>query len=175
MPKKRSGHLIRKLVIAAVVLAVAGYFAYSLRQYYSEGADAGIMTCDAQGQNCKLSVHVHADVDASVCGQKIRFPLETGALDDAHTHKEPGKIHLHTTLPYDPATDTILDTRVFTLGRFMDNMGVRLTSTCLGDKCNGDDCNGHPGTLMMTVNDQFNSQFRDYVWHDHDEITLTFQ
>ncbi|HSU72397.1 MAG TPA: hypothetical protein VLJ21_00935 [Candidatus Binatia bacterium] len=174
MAKKR-GLPIGRILVALIVIAVLAFFAYSLKQYYGENAEEGILTCDATNTNCKLSIHVHAVVHASVCGTSIHFPLETGPLDDAHTHKEPGKIHLHTTLPYDPATNKILDTSKFTLGRFFDNMDVKLTATCLDGKCNGDLCGSTPGTLTMQVNGQPNTQFRDYVWSDGDDITLTFQ
>jgi hypothetical protein len=169
----RKNHLFQFL-IGAVVIAIIGYFAYSLQQFYGENAEGGIMTCDANNQNCKLSVHVHADVPITICGSAYKLPLETGPLDEPHTHKERNKIHLHVTLPYDPVAGRVTDTTKMQLGEFMKVQGVRFTSTCIADKCNGDLCNGVPGKLTMTVNGNASTEYTDYVWSDHDVIQLTF-
>lgn len=163
-----------KILIGIAVLAVLGFFAYSLQQYYHEGTESGVVVCDNQGQNCMLSMHIHTNLELTVCGEKLRLPLETGSVEGPHTHKERNRIHIETVFPFDPATQQITDTSKLTLGAAFDAVGTRFTSTCLGDKCNGDPCDGIPGQLTMKVNGQQDSRFRDYLWQDEDTIELTF-
>lgn len=177
MSKKRKGlHPIVKILITVVVLGVLAFFAYSVWVYESEAAEQhGIVVCNGDGSECKISLHIHADTELSVCGEKLRLPLETGPLDEAHTHKERNYLHFHDALLYDVQKQEILATQKLTLGEFFDNMDVRFTSTCLGDKCNDDLCGTTAGKLTMMVNGVPNQEFREYVWSDGDVITLTFE
>ena len=173
--KHRPLHPLVKALIGLVILAILGFFAYSLQQYYGHNTESGVMICDTNGQDCQLSVHVHANVDATVCGEKLRLPLETGGVDGPHTHKERNRIHLETVLPFDPAAQRITDTTKMQLGTFFDVMGVRLTETCIADRCNGDPCNGKPGMLALTIDGQQVQEIRAHVWTDEETMTLTFQ
>lgn len=176
MSKKRKSAPIVKILLTIVVLAIIGFFAYSVNTYLSESAEQhGIVVCDSDGVTCKISLHIHAQTYPSVCGEKLRLPLETGPLDRQHTHKERNYIHFHDAIAYDIQNQKIIDTDRLLLGEFFDNLGTRFTSDCLGDKCNGDLCSGVPGKLTMTVNNVPNTEFRNYVWSDGDEITITFE
>jgi len=174
--KRKTGSPILKILTGIIILAAVGYLIYAGASYAgSETEQSGVVVCDADGVTCKISLHIHAQTYPSVCGERLRFPLETGALDRQHTHKERNYIHFHDAILYDINAQEIIETDRLKLGEFLDNMGVRFTSECLGDKCNGDLCGDTPGKLTMTVNGVPNTEFRDYVWKDGDEITITFE
>ncbi len=158
----------------AVVLVILGYVAYSVYYYLSTAEKVEEYEVCAAGR-CIKTFHVHADISIQLCGKKIKLPLEHGPLEGPHTHKERNYIHFHERLPYDQATKKLLDTTPLQLGVFMNEFDIRFNDRCIADYCNGDPCpEGKPGTIRMFVSDQPNSEFDQYVWHDEDKISITF-
>lgn len=173
---------IFKLAISWGILLIGLYLVYSLVYTVSlpKEEQERVVTCFDTG--CKISIHVHAYVDAQLCGEQLQFPLEEGALDEPHTHKEKNRIHVHDSFDYDNATNQILDTTKLTLGAFFDQNKVRFTENCIDKYCNGDLCNGNAGTFKVWVNVTESSQqeltppeFRQYLWHDEENIKIRFE
>lgn len=160
------------------VLAAIG-LAYSVLVFFAQGAEKGIVVCETpeQPEHCVISMHIHADVAVTVCGEEKSFGLEEGELAKTHTHKERNYIHFHERLPYDQTTETILDTTPLRVGNIFESIHVPFTSECLYDHCNGQTCSGkaESGRVKMWVNTVENTQFQDYVWKDGDQIRITFE
>ncbi len=177
---KKRPTAVRKVlygIITVIVLFIIGYMIYSVVVFReSEAEEEGIVVCDPTGQSCLIAPgDLHAEIDAVVCGDSIKFPLEKGDLSKQHTHKERNLIHWHDKLPYDKTTETILDWSPLKMSGFFEQMEMRFTSDCIGSYCNGDKCpDGTVGMMKMTVNGVDNSEFENYIWKDDDEIEIRF-
>lgn len=179
MPRRKSKSaytLSPKSILIFVILAglIAGGI-FVVDKYQKSGIEQeGLIICNPN--TCEKSLHVHAIVTASVCGETINFPHNTGDINQQHTHTQDNQIHFHHRLKLNPITYIVIDLSPLYLGNFFDNMSMRLTQSCLGDKCNGDACApARPGQLTMTVNDQPNQLFDQYPWQDGDIINLNFE
>ena len=104
-------------------------------------------------------VHWHAKIDVEICG--VNYPLEkfgsAGMMEGpmlTHTHGD-GVIHVE---------GQVWKKEDIALGNFFDGFGLTFTNTSIIDKKNGDLCSdGKSGTLRMYVNNQQNTDFRDYI------------
>jgi len=162
------------------VLTLAIFFAvilgllFSVFTFYSEGGESGIVVCKTP-EECTIAMHVHADIAVHLCGEDVSFPLETGLLSMAHTHKERNLIHWHDVEPVDPATEAMMDPSELTLKAFFEQMEMRFADGCIGDYCNGDACpGGAAGAIKMSVNGVPSEEYENYVWKDGDEIEIEF-
>ena len=167
---------IEKMLVYWLALAIIVGLGYSVIYYLESGVrEQGLIICEESGE-CSLAIHIHADVEGSICGQELKLPLQKGdPLTQPHTHNERNKIHWEGKLKVDKNTREITDKIPLKLGTFMDVMGVTFNDRCLGDKCNGDLCNGKEAELVMLVNGIPNTGYRDYIWKDGDVITLKFE
>ena len=120
-------------------------------------------------------MHIHAEITAKVCGEKIMFGLERGDLSKAHTHKERNLIHWHDTEKIDMESKEIINKEELTLGSFFEQMEIKFNKECLNDKCNGDLCNGDKGMVRMFVNGEENFEFDKYVWKNGDKVEIKFE
>lgn len=174
---KRNVQLALFIVIVAILVGL-GY--YSVRLYQETGAEQqGFVTCNEE--RCEKSIHIHADIDVSICGEKYDFPKNKGSVTEQHTHAELNYMHVHFTFEVDPETHEPLDTTLLELGNFFKNMEMPFSSNpaTLGDYTVSDACpNGKVLTqddLKMTVNGEENTEFEHYVWQDGDDIRITFE
>ncbi len=160
----------------ALLLALG--IAYSVLVFFAEEAEHGIVVCETQ-QNCVIAMHIHATFDVQVCGEEKSFGLETGELSATHTHKDGAGnyVHFHERLPYDPATETLLDTAPLLVSNIFESIGERFTPECLYGYCNGQMGPGgeKTGRVTMQVNGLENTQFQEYIWKDGDVIRIAFE
>lgn len=163
-----------KIIIGAAVIAVIAILGYSLSVTLKQDPGAGTFTCLNDG-TCIWTAHIHAYFPIMICGEEYRLPIEHGPLDDPHSHEEKNIVHWHDKLPYDPETQSILDTKPLTVGAFFDSIDVNFSENQIAQKRNGDQCaKGESGAVKMFVNGKHNNQFRDYIWRDKDVILIIF-
>lgn len=165
-------------IIAVLILGGLGY--YSVKLYQDTGAEQqGFVICNEE--KCEKSIHIHADIEMSLCGEKRDFPKNKGSISEQHTHAELNYMHVHFTFEVDRETHEPLDTTLLELGNFFKNMDMPFSSApaTLGNYTVGDTCpNGKvltQGDLRMTVNGEENTEFERYIWQDGDDIHITFE
>ena len=152
-------------VIVVIVLVIAAGLGFSIYSFYSSGsAEKGIVVCDPNDSSkCLWQDHMHALVIVSADGvSNIRnLPLERGGLDKAHTHEERNVIHWHSSLPYDPVKQEVLDKAPFMLSNSLASIGI-----------------GLPEDGKMFVKKKSGAwgqraEYGSYVWEDNDIIFVT--
>ncbi len=153
-----------KVLYSVLSLALTLIILYSLLFYYSAGAESGIVVCDNAG-NCNIAMHIHAHIDAEVCGEDIYFPLEKGNLGGQHTHKERNLAHWHNITGINPQTRELFDPEIFSVKEFLRQMKYELPQNC-GTK---------PANLTLKVNGVEKVEGLDYPWKDKDEIILRLE
>jgi hypothetical protein len=176
MPKKKAFRLSISKIATSVVAMVLIYLAVIFVRSYQESQieSEGIITCN--DKVCEKSVHIHAQVQALVCGQELDIKRHKGDTDQQHTHDEKSLMHIHETITLDPSTKEILDPSPLFINNFFENMDINFTQTCLADKCNGDLCpDGHPGKVTVTVNGVVSPDVEKYIWQDGDNIIVSYK
>lgn len=164
--------------VALVVIGVVGYYAVTVYEE-TEAEQLGIVICNAE--KCEKSVHIHADIHASVCGEKIDFPKNEGSVVEQHTHAEQDYLHLHIKFEVDPVTHEPIDRAPHELANFFKNVKIPFSSNpaTLGEYTVGQTCpNGKilaQEDLKMSVNGVETTEFEQYMWKDGDDIRLTFE
>lgn len=165
-------------IIALAALGAIGY--YSIKQYEATQAEqVGIVICNEE--KCEKSIHIHADIYASVCGERIRFPKNAGSVIEQHTHAEQDYMHLHIKFEVDRETGEPLETAPHEISNFFENVKIPFSSNpaTLGGYTVGSTCpDGKELTqadLKMTVNGQDTTEFEHYMWQDGDDIRITFE
>lgn len=189
--KKKKFHINFILIPVLIILAVGGFYSY--QEFQKSGIEQeGIVVCGADG-TCEKSLHIHAALSVSVCGQKQSLSKDTGELADIHTHKESSLIHFHERLKTD-REGNVLDWSPLKLSNAVEAIsGQKLTDECIGDFCTGDRCtNGKPGKLSLSTVESFCSgtscpsidrapagkvqkNISDYVWSGGELLRLTFE
>ncbi|MBS3059899.1 MAG: hypothetical protein J4432_00110 [DPANN group archaeon] len=161
----------KALGINIAIVSILAILAYFGGQY--GGENIPVVVC-AEG-TCYMTMHIHSEITARVCGEAFAFGLETGELNESHTHKESGVVHWHDRLEVNPETQVPYDWGTLRLVNFFENLGLTFNSTTFDGYSNGDACpDGSPGVLKMTVNGIPNSEFGNYVWADGDVIQIEF-
>lgn len=156
--RERKKKLKRSVIWGVVILLVGsmlwlGYSGYKNKpQSYTSG-----------------QVHWHALVNIELCGQKedLMHTKSSTMVSPmlTHTHGD-NKIHIE---------GQIFRKEDIALGKFMDGINVPFSGTKIKDKQNGNKCpDGTVGTVKMFVNDQPNTEFRNYVPKDGDTIRIVF-
>lgn len=164
--RKNPKSLLKYLVIALVLAAVA-FGAYSVLQFQrSEENITGFFTCNEEKTVCEQLQHIHADIEMNVCGKEIIFPKEKGRTDRAHTHKEVNKIHWESSLKVDPQTRIPLDPTPLKIFAFLEQMQHSFPKSC-PDNPNSE--------LNVSVNGQDMPSKLDYVWSDGDMIKVEYK
>lgn len=161
--KKIKKNKIRKLITYWIILGVALGLFYSVTFYYSVGAESGIVICNED--ECSIAMHIHADIDVEVCGEKVNFPWEEGDLGGMHTHKERNLMHWHDITSIDPETNELLNPEEISIRAFLEQMEFEFPK----------DCNGDEAELNVLVNGLENLDKLDYSWKDKDEIIIKFE
>ncbi|MBI3334226.1 hypothetical protein HYZ97_01960 [Candidatus Pacearchaeota archaeon] len=112
------------------------------------------------GSHQNLALHIHADLEILIDGQKQLIPANIGTGKDfmrpLHTHDASGQIHIEGACA-----------RGFRLTEFFEVWGETLTNQCIFDTCTDS------GILEMRVNGQ-PEQIDSYVMRDHDSIMITY-
>jgi len=152
------------VLIAVVVLAAAAwvYFAPALSGGSTQttaGEDPTLTTCINEGS---LAEHIHVHLKIVINGEQVKIPANVGVTSSCtlpvHTHDDTGEIHIESPFVYP------FNLKDFFLvwGQPFNNtqiMQYKVDSTHL---------------LKMTVNGQQNTEFENYVFHDGDEIVITY-
>lgn len=114
-------------------------------------------------QHNGIGTHIHPVLTIRLKGERVEIPENTGIDSDCmhpiHTHDNSGTLHLEFPKPRDVR-----------LKEFFEIWGKRFDSQCIFEHCNGSE-----GTVKMTVNGQPNTEFGEYVMHDHDQIEIMYE
>lgn len=160
------------LLIAALI--ATGYYFYSQYQA-SDVAEEGVVVCN-KNRECEKSIHIHADLEVTICSQLYALDKDTGELADIHTHKESNTLHFHERLKSTPSGEILDYSPLYLNNSVKSLLNFDLTNECIGQWCNGEKCpNGKRGKLGLTVNDEKVKEIPAYVWKDGDKIQLTFE
>jgi hypothetical protein len=176
MAKKRSKpNRVVGVLLAIVVFAVIVFLVYSVVVFErADVEEAGLEVC--VGDECVKTLHIHAEIEVINCGVEMRLPLEAGALEKPHTHKERNLIHSpHVVVPLDPVTKEPLISEGLSVGEFFDSIGWRVTEECVQDVCRGATCRDKPGEWVLSKNGERQSSIRDTSWVDDDVLELRFE
>ena len=131
----------------------------------------------------KIVMHNHAKLTIKIEGKTVTIPANIGidpklykdhSLDTygmkmpnmpsmpvmapTHTHDTTGTIHIEST-----------EIRDFTLEDFFNVWGVTFNSTCIMDKCNDG-----TKTVKMFVDGQPNTEFRNHILKDGEQISIEY-
>jgi len=154
---------VKFIIWIAGILAIVAFLSYSVYFYYVSDAESGIIICNDEGE-CNIAMHIHADLDVEVCGEKIKFPLEKGDLSGQHTHKERNLMHFHDVTLVDPETNELLRPEDFIIKEFLNQMEFEFP----------ENCNGQLGELQVFVNNMGREELLEYPWKDDDKVKVIF-
>ncbi len=155
---------VKLIIWSAVILAIVALLSYSVYFYYVSDAESGIISCNDEGE-CNIAMHIHADLNVEVCGEKIKFPLEKGDLSGQHTHKERNLMHFHGITSIDSKTNELLSPEDFTIKEFLNQMEFEFP----------EDCNGEQAELQVFVNNMEREELLEYPWKDDDKVKIIFE
>jgi hypothetical protein len=164
LSKKDSNANRAIFAIAGIVIAgAAGFF---LLQPAPETGDF-----ETSGLSFPLgNIHWHAAPTVTICGENVPIPTPRigGHLGSSllHTHDD-AQIHVE---------GTVSNPSQITLGKFMENIGMKFSQNELLDKKNGNVCFGSgEGKVKLIVNGLENDQFENYVIRDGDQLEMKFE
>ena len=154
------------LGLGALALLAGGIYSYNVYKN-SEIETSGVVVCNEAGV-CEKSMHIHAEIDITVCGKKFDLPKDIGNLADTHTHKEDNLLHWHDKVRIDKDGDTT--------GGEEDRKVSSVIDLYLKDQLPGK-CSGSvkSGIFNLTVNNTTVEDVNNYVWKDGDKLKLTFE
>lgn len=161
----RSKNAIKTAILIVVVLMFLGYAGYAFNSW-RKGLPEKPYT--------DRPVHWHAKINVEICGQARELP--SGRALRAHGKGAVGTslIHHH----YDGLAHIegrVLRPEDISLGAFFDAIGGKFSETEIFDKKNGDTCGDKPGRVKLYVNGVENTEWRNYVLKDEDEINIKFE
>ena len=165
--KSREGHQKNKrnqkhffYLLGGVLLLTIGYLFFSNNSggTYSNG-----------------SVHWHAKLSISVCGENVPLPIPKGGQTVhgkpfigtplMHLHGEP-RIHIE---------GTVRSAEDISLGKFMQAVGIKFTDEMILSKKNGDLCDGESGEVKLLVNGIKNLELSNKVIRDKETYQIVFE
>ena len=173
--KKWSGKNL--IILAGIIAAIAIGIGY--------GAVSGAFSPSAAPSHEaeKIVMHIHPTLSIKIDGKSITIPANIGidpnlykdhsydtygmkmpimasmpVMAPTHTHDTSGLIHVESTAARD-----------YTLGDLFNIWGVTFTDTCIMDKCN----DGNK-TVKMLVNGQPNTEFRNHILQDGEQISIEY-
>jgi hypothetical protein len=174
--KKNSKNGIILAGIAAAIAVGIGYGVVS-------GAFSPTTPPAAPVHEEKIVMHQHATLSIRIDGRSVTVPADIGinprfykdhsydtygmkmpnmpsmpVMAPTHTHDTSGLIHMESTAVRD-----------YTLSDLFNVWGAKFTDTCIMDNCNDG-----TKTVKVFVNGQPNSEFRNYVMKDGDQIVIQY-
>ena len=155
MKKKVKNRIIGVVVI---VLVVVGFWLL-FNSGDSKEVEAKIIS--------RNGLHWHATLEILINGNAIEIPASIGlgvVHNPVHTHETDEVIHLE-------FQGLVIDKNL-ALGKFFDVWNEEFNSECVLDKCVGDEAGK---TLSMTVNNEPNVEFENYILKDGDEIVIKYE
>ena len=155
---------VKPIIWIVGILVIVAILSYSVSFYYESDAESGIIICNDEGK-CSIAMHIHADIDMEVCGEKINFVLEKGDLSGQHTHKERNLMHFHDVTPIDSETRELLSPEEFTIKEFLNQMEFELP----------ENCNEKQVELKVFVNNIEIKESLEYPWKDGDNVKVIFE
>jgi len=154
------------------MLPVAALLAFAIYSY----------SASTSHQSQGVIMHIHPRIEIFIDGQRVAIPANIGIdsnlwkdrslerygmpmpdmpempyMSPLHTHDTSGVIHVESTV-----------NREYTLGEFFDVWGVTFNESCIFDRCSG-------GSVVILVNGVRNSEFRNHVLNDGEEIHIRFE
>lgn len=178
--KEIRANIVILLFVAATVIIFVSYLATHFTGETGIRSDKGITFCQPENappdqQKCFFTAHWHVHADIKVCGEKKLFSYETGDLKKLHTHVETNKVHWHGLLPAVPITKEITDYSQMKMSNLFAELKVPVSADEIYNFKNGDTCpNGRVGNLKVSVNDQEQPDFLNYILKDGDHISVEF-
>lgn len=161
----KSKNAIKTAALIVIMLMLLGYAGYAFNSW-RKGLPEKPYTAGP--------VHWHAKINVEICGQARELP-ETKTLT-AHGksavgigllhHHHDGTAHIE---------GRILRPEEISLGAFFDAIDGKFSETEIFDKKNGDACKDKPGSVKLYVSGVENTEWRNYVLKDEDEIDIKFQ
>ncbi len=165
--------IIKNLLIILGILALVGFFAYSLIEYQRSGiAQDGVVTCAKE--QCFWSAHIHVNVPIQICGEKYILSKYKGPNADSHTHGDGNIIHWHNKIPFDAEKKQFLESSPFALNLIFKTLELPITDESLLGKKDGEACRGAPGAWKVFVNGTETPDWRNYEWKDRDIVLFIF-
>ncbi len=174
---------IKNLLIIFGLVALFGFFAYSLIEYQRSGiAQDGVIAC-ANGK-CFWSAHIHVYIPVQICGEKYVLSKFAGPLTGPHTHGGENVIHWHDKVLFDKEKKQLLESSPFALSLIIKAFELPITDplrrssseageSLLGKK-DGDMCHNTASIWKVFVNGVFLSDWRNYEWRDRDIVLFVF-
>ena len=156
MKKKTKNRVITLVVFTAVLLG--------LIRFFSVGSEQSEVEAKIISRN---GLHWHATLKILIDGQAIQIPANIGlgvVHNPIHTHEDDEVIHLE--------FQGLVTDKNLTLGKFFDAWNEKFNSQCILDKCFGQEIGK---TLTMSVNNQPNANFENYILKDGDEIVIKYE
>jgi hypothetical protein len=175
--KKNSKNRIILVCIAAAIAVSVGYGVVS--GAFSSATPPAAPVHEPE----KIVMHEHATLSIRIDGRSVTVPADIGivarfykdhsydaygmkmpnmpsmpVMAPTHTHDTSGLIHMESTAVRD-----------YTLGDLFNVWEAKFTDTCIMDKCNDG-----TKTVKLFVNGEPNSEFRNYVMKDGDQILIQY-
>ncbi len=164
---------IIKIVAGLLVLGVAVYFGKMAIDEYNRQIEAqGIVVC--QDEDCIKTMHIHADIEFDLCGEKLALPREIGPLTGLHTHKERNYLHFHDEVDLDYQTrEQEFDQRL-SIQEVIEIFGVDPDEHCGTDDVSIRAQVKHSENFK-DYDEQWTPVDLDYNWQDGDLIQLIYE
>lgn len=154
------------LGLGLVALVAIGIYSYNVYKN-SEIETIGLTVCNDQ-EVCEKSMHIHTEVDVTVCGKPTSLFKETGNLADTHTHKEDDLLHWHDKVKVDKNGNTTGGEEDRKIRSIIDlYLKDNLPQSCT--------TKGPTGKFKLTVNNTIVEDVENYVWKDGDKLELTYE
>ncbi len=164
---------LKNLLIIFGLLALVGFFAYSVVQYRKSGIEqSGVVAC--VNEECFWSAHIHVNVPIQICGQKYILPKFKGPLSGLHAHGDENIIHWHDKIAFNAKERKFLEPTSFALNLIFKTPELQIADDSLLNKKDGDLCRGAPSAWKVFVNETETSDWRNYEWKDRDIVLFIF-
>ncbi len=146
------------LVTLVIVWFLAYGIKYSIEQY--QLAWENITICTEKW--CIKTMHIHSDIDISICGKAISLPREHGPLNGLHTHKEKNYLHFHDKVPLVSGENTLEWDKRLSIGEVFEIFAIKPEELC-----------GRPEVeMILKVNEIVAPEGLKTMWTDGDDITI---
>lgn len=161
----RSKNAIKTAMLIVVILMFLGYAGYAFNSW-RKGLPEKPYT--------DRPVHWHAKINVEICSQSIELPESKTLTAHGRSAVGTGLLHHH----HDGIAHIegrVLRPEDISLGAFFDAIDGKFSETEIFDKKNGDTCGDKQAGVKLYVNGVKNTEWRNYVLRDSDEIEIKFE